>query len=85
MTKEAVGICLAVHILQMTVLQKLCFDSKVVGAQQLVSDGQRNPRRRHGKRLLSQTAWWNLITWNGIWPGQLLLISLPLQKVSREA
>lgn len=60
------------------------FNPKVVGAQQLVYNWQRSPRRQHAQRLWFQTAWWNAITWNGVWPGQLLLISLLLQKVSRE-
>lgn len=55
-----------------------CFDPKVVGAQQLVFYWQRGPRRQHGEKLLLQSSWWNAITWNGIWPGQLLLISLTL-------
>lgn len=74
MTKEAVVMGLTVHILQMIELQKLCFDPKVVRTQQLVYYWQRSPRRQHGQRLLLQTAGWNAITWNGIWPGQLLLI-----------
>lgn len=61
-----------------------CFDPKVVGRQQLVFYWQRGPRRQRGERLLLQSAWGNAITWNGLWLGQLLLVSL-LQKVSREA